>query len=278
MTDNQDGWAVGGGGNSFPFDNIGDYVTGEVFEYEPNLPQTDKDGKPKVWPSGQAQTMHRVGLHVIASSSPKYQPGADCSVYLKGSVKANEDGTGSTQAVVAAAIIAAMGHNRLQPGGKLTLQYVGDGVPKDRMSNPPKWYRAWYEGPAFAVGPTTPAAPGGSGPAAMPPGVGPGAATTAPTQAAQPVMPPAAAGPPSPAAATAQPSTEPVMGAPTTAGPPPGAPGFPAATPGLTPEQEAAIAAAMAQASAPAWDADPRVAPLRDKGTPDAVIRQVLGI
>ena len=245
-----DPWKIPGGGNSFPFDNFGDFITGLVFEFEPNLTQTDKDGKPKCFAGGQEMKMHRVGLHVLESSNPQYAQGMDVSVYLKGGAKLNPDGSGPTQAVVLAAIKAATGMNDLQPGAKLTLQYVAEGTSKDRMTQPPKYYKAWYVVPAMGV-------PGAT--AEAPPAAGP----TVATPVAQAVTPPPGS-------------------APATVTPQPAAPGIATSAPtadasALTPEQEAAIAAALAPA-AESWESDPRVAPLRAKNVPDATIRSVLGI
>jgi hypothetical protein len=243
-------WKIPGGGNSFPFDNFGDFITGLVFEFEPNLTQTDGDGKPKTFPGGAEKKMHRVGLHVLESSNPQYVQGMDVSVYLKGGAKLNPDGSGPTQAVVLAAIKGATGMNDLQPGAKLTLQYTGELPSKDRMTQPTKLYKAWYVVPAMGV----PGAPADAAPVAGP---------TVAAQAA-PV-------------ATPQPVPAPVVTQVSPAGPPVATPAQPAA---LTPEQEAAIAAALAPATPAqeAWETDPRVAPLRAKGVPDATIRSVLGI
>lgn len=270
MTQDQDGWAIGGGGNSFPFENVGEWVQGTVYEYEPNLPQTvmrgpDK-GKPRTFASGAPMLMHRVGLHVIASTNPTYPEGTDASVYLKGGLKPYDDGSYSTQGAVAAAIKAATGENRLKPGSKLTLQRCSTVKTNDGDAY---GYKAWYEAPSFVVGDPTPSAP----PSAPPPGAGASPAT--------PVTPPQAVATTAPA--TAVPPATPVAPAPTPAasatpaGPPP-VPATTAVAPEFTPEQLAAIAAAQAATQAPAWDSDPRVAALRAQGLADEMIRDILKI
>jgi hypothetical protein len=42
---------MGGGGSAFPFDNIGDTVTGEIISME-NRAQTEEDGSPKTFSNG----------------------------------------------------------------------------------------------------------------------------------------------------------------------------------------------------------------------------------
>ncbi len=252
----QDTWKIPGGGNSFPFDNYGDFVAGIVYEFEPNLKQTDKDGKEKTFPGGQPMYMHRVGIHVTDSSNPAYRLGQDASIYLKGGAKLQADGTGPTQAVVLAAIKATTGLNDLQPGAKLTVQYVAEGTSKDRMTQPPKYYKAWYEAPSMTVPTPGQPAPG--------PSVAPGRVTSSQASPAS-VTPPASA---SPGPAAESPSSVTTQAAPT--GP-------------TADEEEAAALALLAELEAAsavdnAWESDPRVAPLRAKNVSDEMIRKVLKI
>lgn len=246
-------WDIGGGGNSFPFDTIGDFVKGYVVGYEPNLKQTDpKTGEVKTFNSGDPMLMHRVELEVIESNLPDVGAGDNRSIYLKGAKKLVDaaQGIGSTQAAVAAALKATTNGTALQYRGVLTLQYVAEQPDAPRGQSPAKYYRAWYEAPTFQVGTPDPT-PAPVVPAVPSPGPAPSASI------------PAAAAPATPAAVA------PAM---------PAAPATAAASPGLTPEQEAAIAAALGQTATPAWDADPRVAPLRARGVPDDTIRTVLGL
>ncbi len=281
----QDAWKIPGGGNSFPFDNYGDFVAGIVFEFEPNLRQTDKDGKEKTFPGGQPMLMHRIGIHVTDSSSPAYKLGQDASVYLKGGAKLQADGTGPTQAVVLAAIKAATGLNDLQPGAKLTVQYVAEGQSKDRMTQPPKYYKAWYEAPSMTV--PTPGQPGATAAVASP-----GNAPGQPNQTAG--SSPASAGSAGPSQSSPASSASPGNSQAQPAASPPGtsvAPvgqsaGSPSASPGASTaaDEEALALAALAELEAASaapddsWAQDPRVAPLRAKGVSDEMIRKVLKI
>lgn len=245
------GWTLPAAGNAFPFDNPGDWVKITVEEFEPNLPQTDpKSGEQKSYPSGGLAWMNRIGGTVLESNVGTVAVGSSANLYMKGAMKAKNtraDGTveGATNAAITAAIKAATGGNQLMPGAELTLQYVGDEPDTARGMSPTKRYAAWYKyaaPPLGAVGPTAP----------------PAAAVT---------PPPAVPGTGSPAAAP---------GVQAVASPSAGQ------SAALTPEQEAEAALAAweaAQAPAPeAWEADPRVAPLRAKNLPDATIRSILKI
>lgn len=247
-----DGWTIPGGGNSFPFDNPQDWVKITVTEFEPNLKVTDqKTGEQKFFKSGDPILMHRIGGKVLESSNPAFAAGAPADVMMAGAAKCTvpDQGHGSKNAAIAAAIRKATGGNQLMPNSTLTVQYIGDEPDTPRGQSPTKRYAAWYVPPALgAVGPT--------GPDGMQPG---GSTNAAPAAAATPVPPGA-------------PASTGALASPVSATP------APAATAFLTPEQQTAVNAALAAAQAPAWDADPRVAPLRAQGLTDAIIRQVLGI
>lgn len=175
-----DTFDLGGGGNAFPFDNIGDSVTGQIIGIEEQQ-QTDMDsGLPAVWDNGAPKMMVRVELQT--DQRDPANPGDDGkrAVYLKGSRKAE---TMSTMAAVLTAVRNASGATTLAVGGTLTLTYSADGVASKRGWNPPKHYTASYV-------PAPPAQVDLSGQAAP-----------APAPVAAPVAaPPAAPAPPAPAA------------------------------------------------------------------------------
>jgi hypothetical protein len=245
-------WDIGGGGGtSYPFDTIGDYVKGHVVGYEPGIPQTDpKTGERKTFSDGTPMLMARVDLEVIDSSGAA-DPGDPVSVYLKGAKKPVDpaNGVGSTQAAVAHALRQATGGTALAHRGVLTLQYVADQPDAPRGQTPAKWYRAWYEGPAFNVvapDPTQPAAGTASTSAPPPPGTPSGPAPTTPP------------GAPTPAGNAHSPGPANHAAAPTPA------------------------TAATANGSSDTdllntlEEYDPRIRDLRSRGIPDPAIRQAL--
>jgi hypothetical protein len=212
-------WDLGSdGGNSFPFDRIGDQVTGQIESLE-ELQQTDlQTGEPKVFASGQPMLMYKVTLLTpLRDPADPTDTGAR-AIYLRGSRKAESQ---SSLAAVLAAVKATTGGTALEPGGTLTLQYIGDGVATNRGFSAPKLYSATY------LRPPVPPAPPAPVPAPAAPAYQPQAAPAAPA----PV--------PAPAPVVAyQPSVPPA--------PPPAA--LPAPTPavaaGPSPEQVAAVRAA----------------------------------
>lgn len=144
---------LGGGGNAFPFDSIGDSVTGKILGLE-ELQMTDMDtGQPAVWDSGQPKMMYRVELQTDLGG----EVGDDGkrSVYLKGSRKPESR---SSLAAVLAAVRQAGGGSSLAVGGTLTVIFSGEGEPTRRGWNPPKHYTATYVPPSMDLGEPTPAA------------------------------------------------------------------------------------------------------------------------
>lgn len=136
---------LGGGGNSFAFETIGDSVTGKITSIT-ELQQTDMDsGQPAVWENGQPKMMVAVELATTLHDPTNPADDGKRTVYLKGSRKPE---TKSSLAAVLVAVRTASGATTLNVGGTLSLTYSGDGVPSRRGYNAPKQYDATYVAPA----------------------------------------------------------------------------------------------------------------------------------
>lgn len=132
---------LGGGGNAFTFETVGDVVTGKITNIQEQQ-QTDMDsGQPAVWDNGTPKMMVAVELQTNLRDPEDTADDGKRTVYLKGSKKPESE---SSQAAVLAAVKAATGGTRLTVGGELTLAYVGDGVASRKGFNPPKRYQARY--------------------------------------------------------------------------------------------------------------------------------------
>lgn len=200
-----------GGSASFPFQNIGDSVTGKILNLE-ELQQTDlQTGEVKTFTNGQPMMMYRVELQTNLRDG-EMDDGVR-SVYLKGSKKPESQ---SSLAAVLQAVLTATGRAALTVGGTLTLTYTGDGVAKGRGFSAPKQYSAQYAAPSVSLDPQPAAAPQAPAPAAPASPWGSQPAAPASPWGNQPAAPqaPAPATPATPA---------------------------PAAPSGLTPEQIAAL-------------------------------------
>jgi hypothetical protein len=126
---------MGGGGKSFPFDKIGDTVTGQVISPPEVRQQTDmKTGEPKFWPNGQPQIMYMVQLQTALQDPQDPFDDGVRAVFLKWK---------SLDAVRAA--IRASGAKTIEVGGTLTLTYSGDDIANAKRGNvPPKLWAARY--------------------------------------------------------------------------------------------------------------------------------------
>lgn len=163
----------GGDGTSFQFDAIGAVVTGLITSMQ-TLQQTDlQKREPKTFADGSPMMMYAVTLATeLRDSAGLSEPLANDTglrvVYLKGSKKPESQ---SSLAAVLGAVKSVTGGSDLKVGGKLTLQYTGDGEKKLGYT-PAKKYAAAYEAPSMSLGsvaapavvatgfiPTTPPAP-----------------------------------------------------------------------------------------------------------------------
>ena len=134
------GFDLGGGGNSFQFDKVGDSVTGKILTIE-QVQQTDLDtGKPATWDNGSPKTMIRIELETDLREDEADD--GHRSVYLKGARKAESK---SSMAAVLGAVRAATKTTLIVEGSTLTLTYSGDGTATKRGWNAPKEYEAEYK-------------------------------------------------------------------------------------------------------------------------------------
>jgi hypothetical protein len=159
---------MGGGAPTAKFDTIGTVIAGTLIrEPEPRQQKDFRTQVPETWKDG----------------SPKMMVVAQLATDLRDPEVPDDDGTRTlyiqgkflTEAVRAA--VRAAHANGIHTGGKLTVQYTGDGEQtaeqiKARMS-PPKLYAAWYEPPAASfngvASPGQPPAASTPPPASTPP-------------------------------------------------------------------------------------------------------------
>lgn len=143
----------GEGGNAFPFDNVGDTVTGTVVALEEQQ-QTDMEtGEPAWW--DDAKTRKKI-MYAVTLQTALREAGDDDglrTIYLRGSTKPE---TQSSLAAVRSAVKATTGSYDIAYGGKLTLQFSGQEPSKQRGFSPRKLYTAQYEAPTMALGESVP--------------------------------------------------------------------------------------------------------------------------
>lgn len=137
-------------GKAFPFDNIGDTVSGVIVEMK-KTQQTDMEsGKPAFWDNGDPKMMLRIVLQTELQDDDDDE--GLRSIYLRGGNYTAAKGKGtSSQVAVKDAVRRSGDPKGIQVGGKLTMQYSGEAAKTNRAFNAAKLYLASYEPPVMAV-------------------------------------------------------------------------------------------------------------------------------
>lgn len=140
----------GSNAKAFAFDSVGDTVTGVIVEMK-KTQQTDMEtGKPVYWDNGDPKMMLRITLQTELQDDSEDE--GVRSVYLRGGNFTASKGKGTSSLVAVKDAVRRSGTtDGIQPGGKLTLQYSGEGAKPNKGFNAPKLYTAHYEAPSFAV-------------------------------------------------------------------------------------------------------------------------------
>lgn len=140
----------GVGAKAFPFEAIGDSVTGTILEAKV-VQQTDMEtGAPQFWRDGSPKTMIRVMLQTELQDD-EADDGIR-NVYLRGGNYTIAKGTGTSSLIaVRDAAKKATGKANMEAGAKLRLTHSGLGQSSQRGFNQPKLYEAAYQPPATNV-------------------------------------------------------------------------------------------------------------------------------
>jgi hypothetical protein len=134
----------GGEGKSFPFENIGDTVSGIVKSFDMRQ-QTDFDtGKPSFWDDGKPKMMLVVNLQTELQTEDD-DDGVRV-IYARGGNFQVASGKGTAMSVAIRDAMKRAGASEFVDGAKLTIQHSGLAVPKGRFQ-PAKLYTATYQPP-----------------------------------------------------------------------------------------------------------------------------------
>lgn len=128
---------MGGGVTSAKFETIGTAVTGTITDLTASQQTDFTTGELKTWANGDPMMQVVVTLATDQRDPDVTDDDGLRKVYVKGK---------SLTAAVRDAVRRA-GAKGLEPGGTLTVTYVGDGVAERRGINPPKLYSAVYAKP-----------------------------------------------------------------------------------------------------------------------------------
>lgn len=145
---------LGGGIPSAKFENIGDTVVGTLVDGQETQRTDFTTGAPKFWDDGKPMMQSVLTLQTEQRDPALADDDGKRKLYVKGSKKDPQSLAGA----VINAVRASGG--KLEVGGRLAVQYTGDGTASRAGMNAPKQYVAQYEPPAIGAGLLdTPAAP-----------------------------------------------------------------------------------------------------------------------
>jgi hypothetical protein len=142
---NNDPWDLGGGGESFPFDHVGDEVEGFIQDMV-DRQGTDLDTGELAW-WDKEQTRPVMLKIVTLQTTLKENPADDGkrNVTLSGSKKPNPDGTMSKMAAALSAVKSATGGGTaFQFNAWFKMRFSSEGARTKPAFSPPKYYQAWY--------------------------------------------------------------------------------------------------------------------------------------
>lgn len=129
---------MGGGFRTFPFDAVGDRVSGVILERPVKEQQRDmQTNELAVWENGQPKWMYRIQIQTeLRDTNDQFDDGVR-TLYLSWK---------RLDAVRAA--VRAAGCKNIEVGGMLALQFLEFGPQTKKGFNPPKiGWKAWYKPP-----------------------------------------------------------------------------------------------------------------------------------
>ena len=149
-TDEINEFLLGTGAKSFPFESIGDSVSGTIVAMQKRQ-QTDLDsGAPQFWANGDPKMMLQITLETKLSENDDDE--GMRNVYLRGGNFVAVKGKGTSSLVAVKDAVRRSGSEKgIEIGGTLTLEYSGEAKSSNRAFNAPKLYSAHYVPPTYAV-------------------------------------------------------------------------------------------------------------------------------
>lgn len=158
-------WDLGGGGESFPFDHVGDEVEGFIQDMTTRQGTDMQTQEPDWW--DEAKTRPKMLTVLTLQTTIRDNPKDDGmrTVTLSGSKKPAPDGGKSRMCAARDAVRAATGGTEMEFNAWFKMKYVADG-PRTKIGfNPPKYYEAWYRPPVMNLDGVSTTAPANQLPA-----------------------------------------------------------------------------------------------------------------
>lgn len=142
-------WDLGGGGESFPFDHVGDEIEGFIQEMDTRQGSDMQTGELAWWDKEQTRPVMLTILTLQTSLRERPNDDGMRNVTLSGSKKPAPDGGKSRMCAAVTAVRDATGGTEMKFNGWFKMKFVGEGPRTKPGFNPPKYYEAWYRPPAM---------------------------------------------------------------------------------------------------------------------------------
>lgn len=148
MSDDINEFLMGGGGKAFEFGAFGDTVTGDIVDMKKRQQTDFQTGAPAFWNDGNPKMM----LVVTLQTDIQEDEGDEGlrNVFLRGGNYTALKGKGTASLVAVKDAVKKSG-KPIEIGGRLTLQFSGEGAAPAKGMNPSKLYTALYQPPSYSV-------------------------------------------------------------------------------------------------------------------------------
>jgi len=140
---------TGGGGKAFKFENLGDFVEGEITEAT-LAQQTDMETQaPLTWSDGKPRMQLILGIQTTLSEGENDD--GIRKVYAKGGNYEVATGSGKSMKDAVADAMKKAEAPTIAEGGWIKIAYTGEGKKTNRGFSAPKLYKAAYKAPVQSV-------------------------------------------------------------------------------------------------------------------------------
>jgi hypothetical protein len=148
-TDEVNAFLQSQGAKAFPFENVGDAVSGIIIDMAMRQQTDINTGEPQFWADGSPKRMMVLTLQTELQADENDD--GIRSVYLRGGNYTVASGKGTSSLTALRDALRAAGVKELETGGKLALAYTGTGTKSNNAFTAPKLYSCKYEAPTRNV-------------------------------------------------------------------------------------------------------------------------------
>ena len=142
MSNDVNDFLFGGGGKSFPFENVGDICRGTVISAKVSQQTSIDNGEPLTWPDGRPRMQLVVELQTDLHETD--DDDGVRTIFAKGGRYEIASGEGTSMRDAIADAVKTAKADGINPGDELAVGYTGIGKPTQRGYTAPKLYAASF--------------------------------------------------------------------------------------------------------------------------------------